>query len=98
MTVGEFAEAWKAYQDEKQADRRHMGELARGMAARILNPFCKGSIKDVTKFWPMPWDETVDDDAEMRRIEDLPMEKKQLEALAFLERINYNGLENLSES
>lgn len=97
MTAGEFWECWKAYQDEKLADRRHMGELARGMAARILNPFCKGAIKDVERFWPMPWD-GVADDAETRRIASLPQEKRQLMAREFLERIGINYGEDQSQS
>ena len=87
MTAGEFWECWKAYQDEKLADRRHMGELARGVAARILNPFCKGAIRDIERFWPMPWDTRVADDAETERILNLSPEEKQLEARKFLERI-----------
>lgn len=100
MTVGEFWEAWKAYQDEKLADRRHLGELARGMTARILNPFVKGSIKDVRKFWPMPWDEEekAADDAEMRRIIEMTPEERQLEAQKFLQRITKNGIKSQSES
>jgi hypothetical protein len=98
MTVGEFWEAWKAYQDEKLADRRHMGELARGMAARILNPFCKGAIREVDRFWPMPWDERAADDAETRRLEALPPEEKQLEARKFLERIGLDYGEECTES
>jgi hypothetical protein len=98
MTVGEYWEAWKAYQDEKLADRRHMGELARGMAARILNPFCKGSIKDVQRFWPMPWDEGGANDAETRRINSLPEEERQLLARQFLERIGFNYGQQDSES
>lgn len=87
MTMGEFWEAWKAYRDEKNADRQHLGELARGMAARILNPFCKGAIKEVDRFWPMPWDERAAYDMETERLEALPVEEKQLEAKKFLERI-----------
>lgn len=98
MTAGEFWEAWKAYQDEKMADRRHMGELARGMTARILNPFCKGAIKDVQRFWPMPWDEGKASDAETRRINSLPQEEKQLMAREFLERIGFNYGQQESES
>lgn len=99
MTVGEFWEAWKAHQDEKLADRRHLGELARGMAARILNPFVKGAIKDVRKFWPMPWDEEekAADDAEMRRIIEMSPEERQLEAQKFLQRITENGIKSQSE-
>ena len=87
MTPGEFWEAWKAYRDEKDADRRHLGELARGLAARILNPFCKGSIHELDRFWPMPWDERSADDEEARRLANLPPEEKQLEAKRFLELI-----------
>ena len=98
MTAGEFWEAWKAYRDEKMADRRHMGELARGMAARILNPFCKGAIKDVQRFWPMPWDEGKAYDAETRRINSLPEEEKQILAREFLDRIGYSYGQQESES
>lgn len=96
MTAAEFWEAWKAYQDEKLADRRHLGELARGIAIRILNPFVKGAIRDPEKFWPMPWDEKAADDAETRRIEQLPYEQKQIEAQKLLKKIN--GITRKSES
>ena len=85
MTLGEFQEAWKAYRDERDADRRHLGELARGMAARILNPFCKGAIKDASRFWPMPWDDNPSDEA--ARLDSLPPEEKQNEARKFLKKI-----------
>lgn len=99
MTAGEFWEAWKAYQDEKKADRRHLGELARGLAIHILNPFCKGAINDAESFWTMPWDDKAADDAETRRIESLPMEEKQLEAQKLLDKINKsNGIKGQSES
>ena len=95
MTPGEFWEAWKAYRDEKNADRRHVGELARGLAARILNPFVKGAIKDVERFWTMPWDDRAADDAEMQRIINLPPEEKEMEARDFLKKIGlYNGNES----
>jgi hypothetical protein len=98
MTVGEFWEAWKAYRDEKDADRRHLGELARGMAARLLNPFCKGAIREVDRFWPMPWDDRAAFDAETRRLEALPADEKQMEARKFLERIGMSYGEAEPES
>lgn len=98
MTAGEFWEAWKAYRDEKDSDRRHIGELARGIAARILNPFCKGAIKEIDRFWPMPWDDRVADDAETRRINALPLEERQLEARKFLESIGHNGIDEATQS
>ena len=57
MTQAEFWEAMKAYRDEKTADRRHLGELTRGLAARVVNLFVKKPIKKIEDFWPMPWDE-----------------------------------------
>lgn len=32
-------------------------ELAREAVAKLLNPFLKDRIRDVTKWWPMPYDE-----------------------------------------
>lgn len=63
MTQAEFWEAMKAYRDEKTADRKHLGELTRGLAARVVNLFVKKPVKKVEDFWPMPWDEknTADD-------------------------------------
>ena len=57
MTQAEFWEAMKAYRDEKTADRRHLGELTRGLAARVANLLIKHPIKRIEDYWPMPWDE-----------------------------------------
>lgn len=80
MTQAEFWEAMKAYRDEKTADRRHLGELTRGLAARVVNLFIKKPIKNVEDFWPMPWDErnTADDiAADLKK-----MSREEREALA----------------
>ena len=37
MRIGTYWEAWWAYTEEKNADRRHVGELARGIAIRLFN-------------------------------------------------------------
>lgn len=85
MTQAEFWEAMKAYRDEKTADRRHLGELTRGLAARVVNLFVKKPVKKVEDFWPMPWDEknTADDIAAglkaMSREERLELARKYKE-------------------
>ena len=62
MSPGEFWEALRAYRDEKAADRRHLGELARGLGVRIVNLFVKKPVRKVEAFWPMPWDGNTADD------------------------------------
>ena len=85
MTQAEFWEAMKAYRDEKTADRRHLGELTRGLAARVVNLFVKKPVKKVEDFWPMPWDEknTADDIAAglkaMSREERLALARQYIE-------------------
>ena len=58
MTQGEFWEAMAAYRREKTSDRRHTGELARGLGLRIVNIFIEKKIKKAEDFWSMPWDNT----------------------------------------
>lgn len=89
MRPGEFWEALNAYNDEVTAQRRHIGELVRGATIRLWNlQVAKSSrISDVRKFWPMPWDEVVDEGAEVRRLASLSEEEKIKEAEKFLARI-----------
>jgi len=93
MRIGEFWEALKAYRDEKDADRRHMGELIRGAALRLFNlQLKKGSqILDPSKFWPMPWDEAPDDENEriIEQLDNLSDEQRMEKAMDLLERIGY---------
>lgn len=58
MTQGEFWEAMAAYRREKTSDRRHTGELARGLGVRIANIFIEKKFRKVEAFWSMPWDKT----------------------------------------
>lgn len=58
MTQGEFWEAMAAYRREKTSDRRHTGELARGLGIRIVNLFNEKKFRKVEAFWSMPWDNT----------------------------------------
>lgn len=47
-------------------------ELAREAVAKLLNPFLKYRIRDVTKWWPMPYDEKKD-----QALEEMTEEEKQ---------------------
>lgn len=91
MRIGEFFEALKAYRDEKDADRRHAGELARGAALRLFNlQLRKGSqILDPSKFWPMPWDkaEVSEDQEIVEQLDKLTDEERMDKALELLTRV-----------
>ena len=91
MRVGEFWEALKAYRDEKDADRRHAGELARGAALRLFNlQLKKGSqILDPAKFWPMPWDEEKEEDEVVKQLDKLTDEERMEKAMELLTRVGY---------
>lgn len=89
MRPGEFWEALRAYREEKDADRRHLGELARGMAYMLVNIQLKKKdrITSVKKFWPMPWDEPAEQDSEVKRLNSLTDEERHQEALKFAKKI-----------
>lgn len=59
-----------------------MMELARGMAARIVGPFLTKKITDITRFWPMPFDEHPTVSMEDKTAEDIEAEKQELLRLA----------------
>lgn len=90
MRPGEFWEAMDAHSREKEADRRHMGELARGVAIRLFNIGVdkKSRFTDPAKFWPMPWDE-IKVDEELERLESMTNDEKADEAQRFLKRIGW---------
>lgn len=90
MRPGEFWEALDAHNKEKEADRRHTGELARGAALRLFNIQVtpKSRISDVTQFWPMPWDE-IKVDEEMERLEALSDSEKAEAVQEFLRKIDW---------
>lgn len=93
MRVGEFFEALLAFREEKEADRRHLGELVRGATLRLINIQLrpKDRMKDPAKFWEMPWDETDDENQEeIERLNSLTDEERTAEAKKFLELID-NG-------
>ena len=88
MRPGEFWEAMDAHNKEKEADRRHSGELARGVALRLFNLQVdkKSRISDPAQFWPMPWDEPATD-KELERLQSMTDEQRAEEAKRVLARI-----------
>ena len=91
MRPGEFWEAMMAWQADKEADRRHVAEVIRGVGVRLFNIQLKAKdqIKDVRKFLPLPWDEDLEKDEELERLNSLSQEERDAEALDFLKQINW---------
>lgn len=91
MRPGEFWEGMDAHNKEKEADRRHMGELVRGATLRLFNLQLKPEdrISDPTKFWAMPWDEPVHVDAELERLEAMTDKERAELARKFIEKIGW---------
>lgn len=91
MRPGEYWEAIRAWQADKEADRRHVAEMIRGVGLRLFNIQLKREdrITDVRKFFPLPWDEE-DTDEEALRLSRLSQEERDKEAQAFMKNINFN--------
>lgn len=91
MRLGEFWEGMDAHNKEKEADRRHMGELVRGATLRLFNLQLKPEdrISDPAKFWAMPWDEPVQVDAELERLEAMTDKERAELARKFREKIGW---------
>lgn len=90
MRPGVFWEAIVAWQADKEADRRHVAEVIRGVGVRLFNIQLKpkDQIKDIRKFYPLPWDDDEPNNEEAERLAALSNEEQAAEAKAFLERIN----------
>lgn len=56
MRPGDFWLAVNSWQKERERRDRLVCELARGLAARVVNPFLQKPIDDVAKFWQMGYD------------------------------------------
>ena len=87
MRPGEFWEALQAHREEKEDDRRHVGELVRGAVLRLYNSERKPAhqILDPTKFWRMPWDDPEDaEENEVKRLTGLTDEESHKEVQEFL--------------
>ena len=90
MRPGVFWEAIVAWQADKEADRRHVAEVIRGVGVRLFNIQLKAKdqIRDVRQFLLLPWDED-DEDPEVARLESLTKEERDEAARAFMEKINF---------
>ena len=93
MRLAHLLEAMTVYQEEKMADRRHLGELARGAALRLFNVQLKvkDRIKDPADFWPMPWDEERKETDIVKAVRSWTQEERDRKAREFLERIGEYG-------
>ena len=91
MRPGEFWEAISAYNTEVTDQRKHLGELVRGATIRLWNLQVdkKYRIVDVRKFWPMPWDEPIEDDSEIKRLASLSEEETQKEVNKFFSKVRH---------
>ena len=89
MRPGEFWEAMMAWQEDKEADRRHVAEVIRGVGVRLFNIQLKpkDQIRDIRKFLPLPWDDKDHETGEIDRLNNLSIADKAAEAQALLERL-----------
>ena len=92
--LGEFFEAMRAYRQEAESGREHVGNLVRTQTFRIFRLFAskkdQARLKKEEQFWPMPWDERSGqaEKDEIRRLESLDEEAAKREADKFLSRLN----------
>lgn len=94
MRLGEFWESMKAYRDDQESYRRHIGELVRGATLRLFNIQLKPNdrIREPSKFWRMPWDEDNDEaeEQEIKRLYSLKGDDLKAEIEKFKTRLE-NG-------
>ena len=78
-----------AWQADKEADRRHIAEVIRGVGVRLFNIQLKpkDQIRDIRKFLPLPWDDKDHETGEIDRLNNLSIADKAAEAQALLERL-----------
>ena len=78
-----------AWQEDKEADRRHVAEVIRGVGVRLFNIQLKpkDQIRDIRKFLPLPWDDKDHETGEIDRLNNLSIADKAAEAQALLERL-----------
>ena len=90
MRPGEFWEAMQAWQADKEADRRHVAEVVRGVGIRLFNIQLKkgDQIKDPRKFMRFPWDDDPDaPDQETQALLSMSTEERDALARDFMDRI-----------
>ena len=79
----------RVWQADKEADRRHVAEVIRGVGIRLFNIQLKpkDQIRDIRKFLPLPWDDKDHETGEIDRLNNLSIADKAAEAQALLERL-----------
>jgi len=101
MRQGWFWEAMRAYQEDKESDRRHVGELIRGATLRLFNLQVRAQdrLREPSKFWPMPWDERTEDvnAEEIRKLASMTDEERTQNAMNFMDRIGWKVEDGNSE-
>ena len=84
-----------AFRKEAEAGRQHTGNLVRGLCIRIVNLFVakKDRMTSEQKFWPMPWDEPVKDDAvdTARALRKMSNEERQEKINDFLKKLKHGS-------
>lgn len=92
MRPGEFWEALLSHQEDKAADRQHLGELMRGAVLRLWNIQVskRHRIADVRKFWPMPWDALADEEKIAKAIKNMTNEERDREVSRLLTKFGWN--------
>lgn len=90
MRLGEFLEALRMYDQSVVDDRRHIGELVRGAAFRLwdLQVRKQDKIRDIRKFWAMPWDE-LDEDSEVERLTHLTDDDRKVEVEKAIKKLGW---------
>ena len=92
--LGIFYEALWAHRQEKEADRRHLGELIRGATIRLFNTQVdrRSRQAEVDKFWKMPWDGDSPTLADaVRAIDAMTEEERQASADALVRKFEEHG-------
>ena len=90
-----FWGAIRIQREEKDLDRRHIGELVRGAALRLFNLQVRKQdrIRDPRKFWPMPWDDSKEERAQAaaEQLQGMSRGERRGAQAESLERIEYDG-------
>jgi hypothetical protein len=98
--VGIFYEALWAYRQEKEADRRHLGELIRGATIRLFNTQVgkRSRVTDLDKFWRMPWDDDRPTLADaVAALDSMTDEERLVSAEALLAKFDNDGTTSKSQ-
>ena len=98
--IGIFYEALWAYRQEKEADRRHLGELIRGATIRLFNTQVgkRSRMTEVEKFWRMPWDSESPTLADaVQALDRMTDEERMASAMALINKFDEDGKTGKSE-